>query len=531
MSERSTSQGNRLERTGGQGSSILQRKDGTQWFNRGRSETTGVESALSRLRDLRQQRDSTAGCHAGSRTGLGQSSRSNVSITERLAHSPFGIGQPMFQRHRTAASQLREIKQIARDGSIITKMSQSSVVRQERGSMTRSRAGSGSSSESLFKTRQKTTEEIDEHMTMRQGKENKHDEADDSMMSILSRLRKQRVAGGGKSSGQQTLAEQKLSQARQIIGSKVSKTGRDPLGTEKASEENLLLQKLQKDVKMPAIHGLNFSEAHELEAMETEKLDVEKQKGTGTEAKNHKADESVSNNTLDNDNIEVIEMAESEVTNKESIELQGQSFERSRLIASRIFEKLESKKCTDRSTRVGRQWKMEREICTSNKPDDGSNEFEGKGDQRLGSKEHNNIREHGAKKDLFEVNITRTKTINIPGLDQLQKKDGSEETTEDIPAGPEELGTESVDVKKIRAMVEMSLKESQTKIFPPSLKRSPVAPPRPSPPVSQKPSPNTSVVLGCGERIRVSVEQPEEERNNQEDETGERYFDISYGLK
>lgn len=161
MSERSGSQANQFDRKNGLGVLKLQKSEDSPWLKRGRSEQRGPDSALSKLREFREQRESTEGYQAGSNTERGRSSRTNLGITHRIEQSPFGIDQPMFQRHRTAASQLREIKQIARDGSIITKMCHSPTYRQDNSYVARSRAGSGSSSifnESVAKMRQKNYE-------------------------------------------------------------------------------------------------------------------------------------------------------------------------------------------------------------------------------------------------------------------------------------------------------------------------------------------------------------------------------------
>ena len=539
MSERSTVQ-NRLDRSSGLGPSRLQKSDATQWLNRGRKETTGVDSALSKLRDLRQMREPAVGSNTGTRSGL---SRSNLSLTERLTKSTCSIDQPMFQRHRTTASQLREIKQIARDGSIITKMSQTAAFRKDRSSVTRSRAGSDSSvlSESYLTTRQNVRTDTNEQMNSRYEKENEQGDVDDLVTSLSSKLRKQRYAFGEGSFDKQTSVEQKLSQAREILGSRVSTTARETLGVERRSEASILLQRLQDDAKRPLGRDSVPSETNGQGIAKTDFVDGEKLETTATCAKQNSTDKGISNDIRNDsdkvDRTEITETAikhESEVITSKSPELQEHSFERSRLIASRIFEKLESKKHTETATKLGLHCKMESETRTSCKLDAVSSDLEEKSEQTLGRREHAAVQKHELKKDAFEVKITKTKPINISGLEQqLQSKDGIQGRTENATAGSEELETKSIDVRKMTKIVEMSLNDCGTKLAPLELplKRSPTVPPKPSPPVSPKPGSKSSIVLGSGEKIRVAVELPEDERNDQENETEERYVVVSSGLE
>ena len=528
MSERSGSQASQFDRTNGLGVLRLQKSEDSPWLKRGRNEQGGLDSALTKLREFRQQRESTEGYQAGSSTERGKSSRTNFGLTHRSAHSPFGSDQPMFQRHRTAASQLREIKQIARDGSIVTKMchSHSPAFRQDNSYVTRSRAGSGSSSifnESVAKMRQKLAKEIDERTKLSEEKENEKSDSDDFQTSFASRLRRQRVARSDKSLEQQTPVEQKLRQARKLMG----RAGEGYLSTEKPADESSLRETSEDDTKESgSIIGQDVKER----VAETENVDAKNCEGA---ANSNKIDEGINGNlstatTNDNSKLESNTMQESEVKDEpesrseETSRLQGHSFERSRLIASRIFEKLESKKGIERATKVGIMCEMESKTCVSSALEAVSTDLEEKSGQSSRYEEHKTALKQKLKRDSFEVKLRKARPINIHGF---HYKEGIAEAKDSKVSESEGVEAEGINVKKIGAVVEMSLKESLTKLSPPDVppKHSPTVAPKPSPPVSPKHPPETSIVLGSGEKIRVAVQLPDEERHNEDGETEEGY--------
>jgi len=525
MSERSGSQANQFDRKNGLGVLKLQKSEDSPWLKRGRSEQRGPDSALSKLREFREQRESTEGYQAGSSTERGRSSRTNLGITHRIAQSPFGLDQPMFQRHRTAASQLREIKQIARDGSIITKMCHAPTYRQDNSYVTRSRAGSGSSSifnESVAKMRQKITKEIDERTKLSEEKENEKSDSDDFQISLASRLRRQRVARSDRSLEQQTPVEKKLLQARKLMG----RFEEGCLSTEKSVDKSSLRETPVEDANTSGpIIGQDVKEG----IAEAEHAEAKNCEGA---ADRNKIEEGLNGNlsaatTNDDSSFESNAKQESEVKDEpesrseETSKHQGHSFERSRLIASRIFEKLESKKGIERATKVGIMCEMESKTCVSSTLEAVSTDLEEKSEQSSGYEDHKTVLKQKLKRDSFEVKLTKARPINIHGFNY---KDSIAETKDSKNLGSEELETEGINVKEIGAVVEMSLKDSLPKLAPPDAhpKRSPTVAPKPSPPVPQAHSPETAIVLGSGEKIRVAVQLPDEEGYNEEGETEER---------
>ena len=488
---------------------------------------TGVDSALARLRDLRQQRETRTAGQMDSRVGLGLGSRSNLSLAERFGRLPFNKDQPTFQHRTTAASQRREIKQIARDGSIVTKVSETSASRQERRFASRSRAGSGPSvsTETFLKSRESTATTTE-------------DNTSDLASTISSRLKNRKhEAGSDNVPGQQdgkglTAVEENIFHARQIIGLKNSRSGGNNTTTEKQTEASILLEKIKGDFKRKGKFGRLSGDGEENEGGKLDCVDAgrtEKETDKSCDNANSKnADENSIKNENDKAPVEEFHkentvitkttvMQASEEINEDSPEVESQSFERSRLIASRIFEKLESKRSQESKTKLGLQRKVESE--TSRKLEivisDSENKREEKGpdNKTLHQNDHGN--------DGFEIEITKTKPISIPGFEnhnrpgmESERKDSSRESR------AQEKGNQNV----TGIITGIGDKDNGTKLTPPvaSLRLSPPVSPKPSPLVSPKPSPKSSIVLGSGDKITVAVELPDDDKNTQEDDKEEK---------
>lgn len=540
VSERSASHSNRFDRQAG----VAQIRGGGEsnpMLSRIKTETSGIDSALSRLKDFRQQKETRTTTQIGNRPGL--SSRTNFSLTERLSQSSFGRDQPTFQHRRSAASQLREIKQIARDGSIITKTSQISTWRKENVSATRPRAGSNSSvlGENLAsKIGQNAAIKSGDCTNLQKQNESIRGEVTDPAQSIASRLRSRRYsrdAGGEASSKRQTgenftTTKDRLSQAKLRLGLKAEKAGGDALGGEKSSEASVLLEKIKRDIVEPVegAHETQLPIGAEGTKEGNDSSNVEDSvKNEIDESGETQQERKMSAGYVESRTATRIEqMTSSEEVHEAAHEDEAFSFERSRSIASRIFEKLDSKKAIEMKSKFAVEQRRERATCVSEKIEKNSGEAGKRIQQKQVIVEREVLQQEALSKNAFDFEIEKTKPLRIPKITDVSNQEMEKEAKCSVAKN----GSLLKESGGVASKGEVSTAKAAKRTPPPvarkptpaaSVKSSPEVSPKSSQAVTLSPSFPPSIFLGSGETIRVAVVSPKDHNGSSDEDLEEKY--------
>lgn len=507
--------------------------------------TSTSDSPLSRLKELRQQTEARIGNKVGT-GGTGLGSRSNFSLTERLRQTTFDRETPIFQHRRTAASQLREIKQIARDGSIITKASQNTALRQEKIFTKRPSVGSGLSVLNAAKVRENATAKYEasrkeNESNIGDAQRKRENDATYAASPMADRLRNQKYdhhAGGQEVSSDErlTTAQMKLAEAKERLGLKGTQNEEKSSSSEMTSEASILLQKIKEDIKAPLSKPYEGSSSRmqgfesKVDKKETEKGEGKMMNAKRVDIDNAEIRSSQTDNCKDEDKNGRIhnkpatftnEIKSSKELDENPLEKEGNSIERSRMIASRIFEKLESKKSVELKTQLGIPKKSESATIISQKSSVISSKLEDKSEEL----NEEGIEKREIESDAFELKITKTKPICIPKIKSTYKAEGTEKEVLANKVSIEASDKGEMDAFQVGNRIELVTENpiiGSPASLGISLKPSPAISPRPSPPVSPKPPKKAPIVLESGDKVRVSVVIPKDDEDKSKDETEER---------
>ncbi|XP_065062887.1 uncharacterized protein LOC135689562 isoform X1 [Rhopilema esculentum] len=493
-------------------------------LGRNRGDNAGLGTPLSKLKELRQSEARNA-----SRTCSGISSRSNFSLAERLSQTSYGRDKPLFQHRRTAASQLREIKQISRDGSIITKTSQSASLSQEKSTGTRSRAGSGSLKEDVLLGKAISSKVSGEWTTLRrETTESDNDENAEGQTGIGSKLRSRRYE---RSYGDYVSKRSEISKRSEQKGDReTSKTPRSDL-TDTASRASELLQRILSDKSRPFPSlpiDPNLEVKEKIEPKPEENLENEP-KCSSLTIKNksehiiHKEVQAISDSRVQHTQTSALaQRIEEKVLRmpEDSVSSETPSFERSREIASKIFQKLDSKKDIEAIPALQRLNKSKldtdstTEQLTVEKVKAAEKQEIFKKDEVEVGSDHKE--EQKSERDRQEVllKIHKTKAISIPpAVSNIMKCSKSAEA--EVKVTKKDVGDKEPNVVcsvEFQSDVHGVRSHDKTDAGGQRPKTEPINIP---PAVLPKPkSPKSSIVLGSADKITVSIEQPKDEEVN-----------------
>ena len=493
-------------------------------LGRNRGDNAGLESPLSKLKELRQSEARNA-----SRTCSGISSRSNFSLAERLSQTSYGRDKPLFQNRRTAASQLREIKQISRDGSIITKTSQSASLCQERSTGARPRAGSGSLKEDVLWGKPISSKVSGERTTLRrETTASDNDENAEGQTGTGSKLRSRRYE---RSYGDYVSKRSEISKRSEQNGDRgTSKTPRSDL-TDTASRAGELLQRILSDKSRPFPSlpiDPNLEVKEEIEPKPVENLENEPKCSAVTikhksEHIIHKEVQAVSDSRVQHTQTsDLAQRIEEKILRmpEDSVSNETPSFERSREIASKIFQKLDSKKDIKAIPALQRLNKSKFETDSTTEQltveevkEAGKQDVLKKDEVEVGSDHQAEQKSEGDRQGVL-LKIHKTKAISIPpAVSNIMKC--SESAEAEVKVIKTDVGDKEPNVVcsvEFQSGVHEVRSHGKTDAGGPGPKTEPVNIP---PAVLPKPkSPKSSIVLGGADKITVSIEQPNDEEAN-----------------